>query len=505
MTTGAVSRRAGAMIAGAATIALLLGGCVYFPDSVGPLRDLGTWARAQDGVVDVVDTGSELTNPANPFSGESVGVATIVLADDAGADDVVRVARAARDFADSRPDDRFALTVDGPTGGVALPEDDAALDASLALVEQAASDPDVVGIDLDLDHDSLSTLVVRRVDDAPASRVHANWAESLASRQLSADVEVVLPPGGTAAGRDALVAARSASDDPAPTGVRSFRAPSGARETIGDELALLDGLDPSSGAPAVPGLTGWRVDTTDGGTTRLGTSSLAEADAVDDAVRALAGAGSMTTISVAWDDVVIEADAGPDAPARQLWADLAARVDLDDVTVGPGALTATTADLGVGAALVRSLAEVPAAADVVLTLVVAPGDGDGQGEVRVQGAPVSSAVGVLAGLAALTDDPARVIAYVRDDGALDLYVDDRWTTQGIDAVTTALAGTTDGTAVSVDFSPVREDPEGEAWAASFTAASSLSASDLSVRAQDVDPAATRSHTTGFVDAWNRLR
>lgn len=504
MTTGAVSRRAGAMIAGAATIALLLGGCVYFPDSVGPLRDLDEWSRAQDGVVDVVDTSSELTNPANPFSGESVGVATIVLADDAGADDVVRVARAARDFTDSRPDDRFALTVDGPTGGVALPEDDDALDASLALVEQAAGDPDVAGIDLDLD-DVLPTLVVRRVDDAPASRVYATWAESLASRELSADVEVVLPPGGTSVGRDALLAARSASDDPAPTGVRSFRAPSGARETIGDELALLDGLDPSSGAPAVPGLIGWRVDTTDGGTTRLGTSSLAEADAVDDAVRALPGAGSMTTISVAWDDVVIEADTGPDAPARQLWADLAARVDLDDVTVGAGALTATTADLGVGAALVRSLAEVPAAADVVLTLVVAPGDGDGQGEVRVQGAPVSSTVGVLAGLAALTDDPARVIAYVRDDGALDLYVDDRWTTQGIDAVTTALAGTTDGTAVSVGFSPVREDPEGEAWAASFTAASSLSASDLSVWAQDVDPAATRAHTTGFVDAWNRLR
>ena len=372
MTTGAVSRRAGATIAGAAAIALLLGGCVYIPDSVGPLRDLDEWSRAQDGVVDVVDTSSELTNPANPFSGESVGVATIVLADDAGADDVVRVARAARDFTDSRPDDRFALTVDGPTGGVALPEDDDALDASLALVEQAAGDPDVAGIDLDLDHESLSTLVVRRVDDAPASRVYATWAESLASRQLSADVEVVLTPGGTSVGRDALVAARSASDDPAPTGVRSFRAPSGARETIGDELALLDGLDPSSGAPAVPGLTGWRVDTTDGGTTRLGTSSLAEADAVDDAVRALPGAGSMTTISVAWDDVVIEADTGPDAPARQLWADLAARVDLDDVTVGAGALTATTADLGVGAALARSLAEVPAAADVVLTLVVAP-------------------------------------------------------------------------------------------------------------------------------------
>ena len=505
MTTGAVSRRAGATIAGAATIALLLGGCVYFPDSAGPLRDLDEWSRAQDGVVDVVDTSSELTNPANPFSGESVGVATIVLADDAGADDVVRVARAARDFTDSRPDDRFALTVDGPTGGVALPEDDDALDASLALVEQAAGDPDVAGIDLDLDHESLSTLVVRRVDDAPASRVYATWAESLASRELSADVEVVLTPGGTSVGRDALVAARSASDDPAPTGVRSFRAPSGARETIGDELALLDGLDPSSGAPAVPGLTGWRVDTTDGGTTRLGTSSLAEADAVDDAVRALPGAGSMTTISVAWDDVVIEADTGPDAPARQLWADLAAQVDLDDVTVGADSLTASTADLGVGTALARSLAEVPAAADVVLTLVVAPGDGGGQGQVRVQGAPVSSTVGVLAGLAALTDDPAEVTAYVRDDGAVDVDVDDRWTTQGVDAITTALAGTTDGTAVSVGFSPVREDPEGEAWAASFTAASSLSASDLSVRAQDVDPAATRAHTTGFVDAWNRLR
>lgn len=504
MTTGAVSRRAGAMTAGAATIALLLGGCVYFPDSAGPLRDLDEWSRAQDDVVDVVDTSSELTNPANPFSGESVGVATIVLADDAGADDVVRVARAARDFTDSRPDDRFALTVDGPTGGVALPEDDDALDASLALVEQAAVDPDVVGVDLDLD-DVLATLVVRRVDDAPASRVYATWAESLASRELSADVEVVLTPGGTSVGRDTLVAARSASDDPAPTGVRSFRAPSGARETIGDELALLDGLDPASGAPAVPGLTGWRIDTTDGGTTRLGTSALAEADTVDDAVRALPGAGSMTTISVAWDDVVIEADTAPDAPARQLWAALAARVDLDDVTIGAGALTATTADLGVGAALARSLAEVPAAADVVLTLVVAPGDGGGQGQVRVQGAPVSSTVGVLAGLAALTDDPAEVTAYVRDDGAVDVDVDDRWTTQGVDAITTALAGTTDGTAVSVGFSPAREDPEGEAWAASFTAAQSLSVSDLSVRAQDVDPAATRAHTTGFVDAWNRLR
>jgi len=508
MGVGTPSRRRWQLAAGAATVALLLGGCVYFPDSAGPLRDLEAWALDQDGVVDVADSGSELTNPANPFSGDSVGVATIVLDDDSDVDDVVRLARAVRAWADERPDDAFELSVDGPTGGVAVSDDDDVLDASLALVEQAADDPDVVGLDVELVADSLSsTVVVRRADDAPASRVWTTWADAVAARGLAADVQVVLPEGGTDPGRDGLTAAREASDELSVSGVRRFAAPSGAAGTIGPELTWLDALDVATGAPGVPGVVGWRVDTTDGGTADLAVGSRGDVDAVAAAARALLAAESLTALTVTWGDVVLDAGARPDAPARQLWEALSTRTDLTSVAVGADTLTAATADPGVGVALAESLAEVPGAGDVVLTLDLRArdGSGDGEGEVDVQGASAATAATVLDGLAALTDDPARVISYVRDDGAVDLYVDDRWTTQGTTAVTTALAGVTDGTPVSVAFDPVREDAEGEPWAASFVASAGLAAADLDVRAEGVDPAATRSRTDEFVAAWNRLR
>ncbi|OII23789.1 hypothetical protein [Frigoribacterium sp. MCBA15_019] len=501
------------VLAVVALAVLATSGCVYRPDAVGPLREFTSWAEALDGVDRVTDQDAVLTNAANPFSDDSVGTARVVLDDDSDAQDVDRVARAVWSWIDDRPDDRFDVSVDGPTGGLVVPDEPGQLDESLALVAQAAADPDVVGVDVDLG--GISTVVVRRGPEARVSTVWDAWAPTVPA---GGTLTVVAPAGGVEASAEGLARARASSSSDQVAGTRSVSGPA-VKDTVGGIAPVLPWLD---GLEAVDGVEGWAVtpwSTDDQAavdpdaavvpgavSATIGVAGLSDVDPVDDIVRAVPGAESVGDLRLAYDDVEIRTAGGPGSPGRSLFDALVGEVAWSHVAVGPSSVTASSDDPSLPVRLQEAVAGSPGAGSVTLGLSLTARDAKGTprgGGVDVQDAPASRVVDVLPGLRGLLDDPRAGLTYVRDDGALDVSVDDRFDETGLAALVAATADAADGTAVSYRFAGRDGDETSERFFVSFVSAARLTTADVDASGgRDEDPDRSRARTQALVDAWN---
>ncbi|GAB2973905.1 hypothetical protein [Frigoribacterium salinisoli] len=536
MTRGRLARATAVVLATAA----LLSGCALFPDAEGALDDLRSWAAEQEAVVGVVDADVRATNAANPFSRDSEGSATIVLDDDAEPDDVARVARDARGWARAHPDPPLMLRVEGPGGAVDVTDDAEVLDAALVLVAEAAGDPDVTGLDVDVDAVLGRThVVVRRAQEAPPGGTWTAWAAHVAAGtaltaagRSAVTLEVSLPaPDARADAASRTVAGQGLARE------ASVHAARGARTVVGGlagsevpDLAWLEAVD------EVPGVIGWTVD---GTSARVGVPDRTRLLAVESAVRALPGDGAPDDLHLVYGDVDVTSGDGAVTPTRRLWAQLDGTAPTRAVEVGEGVvppgqevedrLEATTAGPRLALALRSAIEGDAELAEVVLSLRVlaaptsgAPssttppgssGSSGSSGEVLVQGTSAGRAAVVLPELTDLLRSPDAVTVLLRRDGAVDVSTGVATTDERLVRVADALRTVPDGTAVSIDFSPRersrvgQDDTEiGPPLRLSFVAARHLDVGDVETGGSrvpdDGEAEQSRAWTEAFVVAWN---